>query len=150
MGWQLGQWQFEPWRTDSPQPDQSDWLATLAHWSVFLGCGLGMVTLAPIGVDRAVLLELVCCGLAIAIMVAAPDPRAQANARSAVNFHLNVLVAAALCSALVGIPFLIALTIKALVSPLLAAARVAEEPGYIHHYDFLWQWLNPDRDRVGI
>lgn len=159
MGWQLGQWPFAP-RTTAPRitdphtttsladrPDYSPWLVVLAHLSVFVGCGVGMLTLAPTAVDRAVVLELGCCLGAIALMVRVSNPVVQANARSAVNFHLNVLLAAALSGVTIGLPFLVALTIKALTSPLLAAARAVDDPGYMHAYDFLWQWFEPDADQ---
>ena len=148
MRWHLGQWQSEPWPTNPGTSAHSMWLATLAHLSVFVGCGLGMLTLAPAGIDRAVLLELVCCLGAIGLMLRSHDPIVQANARSAVNFHLNVITAAALSSVVIGIPFLLALAIKAMISPLVAAARVADDPSYVHEYDFLWQWLSPQDDRV--
>ncbi|TAD78146.1 MAG: DUF4870 domain-containing protein [Oscillatoriales cyanobacterium] len=166
MGWHLGQWPFEPRTTPqtttqtTPQTktqtttqalgdrtEHSAWLIVLAHLSVFVGCGVGMLTLAPTAVDRAVVLELGCCLGAIALMVRVDDPTIQANARSAVNFHLNVLLAAALSGATIGLPFLVALTIKALTSPLLAAARAIEDPSYTHIYDFLWQWFEPNANQ---
>lgn len=150
MRWHLGQWQSEPWDAHQTTSAHSLCLATLAHLSVFVGCGLGMLTLAPVGIDRAVLLELVCCLGAIGLMLRSQDPIVQANARSAVNFHLNVITAAALSSVVIGIPFLLALVIKAMISPLVAAARVADDRTYVHQYDFLWQWLGPQDDRVGV
>jgi hypothetical protein len=55
-------------------------------------------------------------------------------------------LAAALSGVTIGLPFLVALTIKALTSPLVATAHTVEDPSYVHAYDFLWQWFEPDAD----
>src|SRR5438105_2793344 len=89
-------------------------------------------------------------GIPIAVMLLNDDPVVKANAKEALNVHINLLVAyvvfGVLCFVLVGIPLVVVAGIYNLVMPLLAICAVATLPDIPYRYPFIFHIIDSRSD----
>lgn len=79
-------------------------------------------------------------------MVSSDDPVVKANAKEALNVHLNLLAAyivfGVLCWVLVGFPLLAAAVVYNVVMPILAICAIVGDPDKPYRYPFVFRIID--------
>jgi uncharacterized Tic20 family protein len=108
-------------------PDRRKILSAMSHGAVFFSW------------------TIVCIGIPLVILFLSEDSVVKANAREALNFHLNLYIYAfifwLLIFVLIGIPLLVLLGIVSLLMPILAIISVGTNPDQPYRYPFIFRLL---------
>ncbi|UJB68632.1 DUF4870 domain-containing protein [Acaryochloris sp. 'Moss Beach'] len=108
-------------------PDKRKLLSSLSHGSIFLS---------------ALVLSI---GIPLVILIVSDDPVVKANAREAINFHVNVwfygILFGILCWVLLGWPLLGLLFVVQWVMPVLAIRHCLQDPDEPYNYSFIFHVL---------
>ncbi|MDY6940206.1 MAG: DUF4870 domain-containing protein [Cyanobacteriota bacterium] len=105
--------------------EQRKILCTLSHGSVFISA------------------TVVSIGLPIAILFLSEDPVVKANAKEALNFHLNLwiysIISVILTIVFIGFILLGILLLASLILPIIAIVRVLSNPESTYRYPFIFR-----------
>jgi uncharacterized Tic20 family protein len=88
---------------------------------------------------------LVSVGIPFAIFFAAEDSVVKENAKEALNFHINLYIAAFICvlliSVLIGIPLLFIVGLISFVMPIIGIVSVINNPSKPYRYPFIFRFF---------
>ncbi len=107
--------------------DQRKLLSALCHGSIFFSS------------------FLISVGIPFAILFASEDTVVRANAKEALNFHINLYIYAVICiiliSVFIGIPLLIILGLTSFIMPCLGIVSVINHPNQPYRYPFIYRFF---------
>lgn len=107
--------------------DQRKLLSALCHGSIFFSS------------------FLISVGIPFAILLASEDTVVRANAKEALNFHINLYIYAVICIILIavfiGIPLLIILGLISFILPILGIVSVINNPNQPYRYRFIYRFF---------
>jgi len=107
--------------------DQRKLLSALCHGSIFLSS------------------VLVSVAIPIAILFITNDPIVKANAKEALNFHINLYIYAfvfiLLAFVIIGFFLLALLGIVSLIMPIIALIKVLDDPNQPYRYPFIFRLI---------
>ncbi len=105
--------------------DQRKLLSILSHAAIFLSW------------------SIISFGIPVVIFLTAKDPAVKENARESLNFHVNIYVYAAIIFLLsfvvIGLFLAPVLALAALIMPIIAIVRTAENPNVPYRYPFVFR-----------
>ena len=105
--------------------DQRKLLSALCHGSIFLSS------------------VVISVAIPIVILFVTDDPIVKANAKEALNFHINLYVYAfvsiLLIVVIIGFLFLAILGIVSLIMPIIALIKVLDDPNQPYRYPFIFR-----------
>ncbi|MGB5961497.1 MAG: DUF4870 domain-containing protein [Coleofasciculaceae cyanobacterium] len=107
--------------------NQGKLLSALCHGAIFLSWTLFSV------------------GIPLVILFTTEDSVVKANAKEAINFHINAyiytLVFVALIPLLIGFPLLIGLGIASFILPIMALVKIVDNPSQPYRYPFIFRLI---------
>ena len=88
---------------------------------------------------------LLSVGIPLVILFTTDNSVVKANAKEAINFHINLyiyaLVFGLLCVILIGIPLLIGLGIVSFIMPIIALVKIVDNPSQPYRYPFIFRLI---------
>jgi len=88
---------------------------------------------------------LLSVGIPLVILFTTDNSVVKANAKEAINFHINlyiyVLVFGLLSVILIGIPLLIGLGIVSFIMPIIALVKIVDNPSQPYRYPFIFRLI---------
>jgi uncharacterized Tic20 family protein len=113
--------------TNQHDLDQRKLLSALCHGSIFLSS------------------VLISVAIPIVVLFVTDDPIVKANAKEALNFHINLYIYAfvsiLLTVVLIGFLFLAILGIVSLIMPIIALIKVLDDPSQPYRYPFIFRLI---------
>lgn len=107
--------------------DQRKLLSALCHGSIFLSS------------------VVISVAIPIVVLFVTDDPIVKANAKEALNFHINLYIYAfvsiLLTVVLIGFLFLAILGIVSLIMPIIALIKVLDDPSQPYRYPFIFRLI---------
>ena len=88
---------------------------------------------------------LVSVGIPFAILFASEDSVVRENAKEALNFHINLYIAAFICflliSVLIGVPLLFVVGFISFVMPIIGIVSVMKAPNKPYRYPYIYRFF---------